>query len=203
MQVLTYISCILYIGWRTGEEMKRIVMIAVVATLALGLAGCSEGHGYKTDSAPTAAATPTPAPTPYNFWRVQDVKISPMDGTKEQFISNNSYHGAEIVTEFDDGKLSRRHVGLRMDVRYVRADYGESYRSTVRVKFDDEKPTTEVWSITDSGDALSPSNQRAFLAKMMKHRKMVFEFNDMGSTKTVTFDLYGLADTLKQNGLQP
>lgn len=70
---------------------------------------------------------------------------------------------------------------------------GSSYSRRVRVKFDDEKPSTEVWSITDRHEAVFPRATEAFIAKLKTHSNFMIEFGcDASDADVVTMDIKGL-----------
>jgi hypothetical protein len=74
----------------------------------------------------------------------------------------------------------------------------------VRAKFDDEKPSTEIWSIVDSHDAIFPHGSQAFIAKLKKHSKFLIEFGcDASDSDVITIGIRGLQsslDSIKQIG---
>jgi hypothetical protein len=60
-----------------------------------------------------------------------------------------------------------------------------NYSRRVRVKFDDEKPHTEIWSIVDSHHGIFPPNSPAFIAKLKKHSTFLIEFGCGASDSAV------------------
>jgi hypothetical protein len=68
------------------------------------------------------------------------------------------------------------------------------------VKFDDEKPHIEIWSIVDSHDAIFPHGSQAFIAKLKKHSTFLIEFgcgaSDSGDV--ITMGIRGLQSSLDQ-----
>jgi hypothetical protein len=191
--------------------MKRAIA-AIAITLALVVSiGCAE------PAAPTVQQTTWVAPSPTSntpifrsgAWRIQDPEISPIDGVKTQFISLESNESSrysdnriEIVLCFENGKLTHKHVGARVGVGGFVA---ESDGGSVRLKFDDEKPTRESWGVADSHDALFPfRNESYFLARLLKHKTLAFEFSYYEkAAQTVTFNIAGLADAMRSAGLDP
>src|SRR5258706_542783 len=174
--------------------MKHGLYLLTLAAAMLGLTGCTQ----PTVSAPQpnlVAAVPTP---PKSAWMVQAPTISAMDGEKSQFLYSWSeettplHEQPRLVLAFDNGRLSKKHCGVSINaegmVNPEGGEYGE-YKTHVRVKFDDEKPISQTWSITDSHDALSPHGEAQFLAQMLRHRKLIVEFSYYEkSPETVTFD---------------
>jgi len=81
--------------------------------------------------------------------------------------------------------------------------YEQEYRTSVRIKFDDEKPTRQTWGISDDHDALFPSGrEKLFLSQVLKHKKLVLEFSYYEKApRAITFDLPGLAEKLDSAGL--
>ena len=191
--------------------MKSLIAVIVI-TLALVVSiGCAE------PGAPTVQQTTWVAPSPTSStpifrsgaWRIQDPEISPIDGVKTQFISleaNESSRYSDnriaIVLCFENGKLTHKHVGARVDVGgFVAGSDGDG--GSVRLKFDDEKPTRESWGVADSHDALFPfRNESYFLARLLKHKTLAFEFSYYEkAAQTVTFNIAGLADAMRSAGL--
>ena len=115
-------------------------------------------------------------------------------------------HYAELRICFENGKLcGGKHVGVGVTVHGMLASegYESEYSTPVRLKFDEEKPLSQTWGISDSHDTLFPyGREKQFLNQIMQHNKLVLEFSYYEkSARTVTFDLSGLADKMKGQNL--
>ena len=71
---------------------------------------------------------------------------------------------------------------------------GSTYSRRVRVKFDEERPTTEIWGIADNHNAIIPHGSQAFITKLKKHSSVAIEFGCADYDKDVV--------TMKIRGLQ-
>jgi hypothetical protein len=171
----------------------------------LAMVGCNT----HVSPSPTTAVQQEPTPSPTTLksaWYVQGPEINPIDGVKTQFLSlganeNSKYsrNRIRLVLSFENGKLTHKSVGARLDVDgFVTSDGG-----AVRLKFDDEKPIRDKWAAADSHDSLFPYGRcDQLLVQLLHHNKLAIEFSYYEKApQTVTFDLAGLRDDMKAAGL--
>jgi hypothetical protein len=151
-----------------------------------------------------------------SHWESSGVSTNAIDGTKTEFLSLESsdadgidfgkLHYAELRICFENGKLCEgQHVGVGITVHGTLASegYETEYSTPVRLKLDAERPLSQTWGISDSHETLFPyGHEKQFLDQLMKHNKLVLEFSYYEkSARTVTFDLSGLADQIKEENL--
>jgi hypothetical protein len=76
---------------------------------------------------------------------------------------------------------------------------GSGYSRRIRYKFDDGKPRTEVWGISDAHNGIFPHNPNAFIAELERHKSFAIEFgcdeNDQG--ETIEMNIVGLEAAFK------
>jgi len=140
---------------------------------------------------------------------------SPMDNVKTDFLtidsttadgfSAGSLSYANIRVCFEGGKLcGHGAVGVGVNVDgMVRPSSSTMYSTPVRVKFDDEKPISESWGITDDHRGLFPyGKEQRFLTQLLQHKQLILEFSYYEhAPRTVTFQLAGLEDSLNSIGI--
>jgi hypothetical protein len=149
-------------------------------------------------------------------WEDSGVSTNAIDGTKTEFLSLESsdadgvdfgrMHFAELRICFANGKLCgspRVAVGVTVHGMLEPVSYESQYRTSIRLKFDDDKPLRQTWGIADSHEALFPDGQeKQFLGQLISHNKLVLEFSYYEkAARTVTFELPGLADKMKSANL--
>ena len=124
-------------------------------------------------------------------WDDSGVSTNAIDGNKTEFLSLESsdadgmdfakLHYAELRICFENGKLcGGKHVGVGVTVHGMLASegYESEYSTPVRLKFDEEKPLSQTWGISDSHDTLFPyGREKQFLNQIMQHNKLVLEFS--------------------------
>ncbi len=150
-------------------------------------------------------------------WESSSVSTNAIDGTKTEFLSLESsdpdgidfgkLHYAELSICFENGKLCvGKHVGVGITVHGMLASkgYEAEYSTSVRLKFDEEKPFSQTWGISDSHETLFPyGREKQFLNQLMEHRKLVLEFSYYEkAARTVTLDLSGLAEKMGHENLK-
>jgi hypothetical protein len=181
--------------------MKKAI---ITVFLALGITtGCTTQPAAPSAAPSTApAVTETPA-APTSTWYVQTPTVSPIDGVRTQILSTEGNPEGSLVLTFDNGKLSTKHVGLRVETSQGIIDYNEYSRATVRVRFDDESPTTQSWGVTDSHTSVTPyQHEDRFLSQILSHKKLVVEYRLYErASQTATFGLTGLAGEMTKAGL--
>jgi hypothetical protein len=149
-------------------------------------------------------------------WEDSGTSVNPIDGSKTEFLSMEStdadgvdfdkMHFANLRICFKDGTLcGGKTIGVGITVHGMLASVGyeSEYSTPVRLKFDDDKPVSQTWGISDSHDALFPSGKEGqFLSQLIQHNKLVLEFSYYEkAARTVTFDITGLADKMKSANL--
>jgi hypothetical protein len=211
---------------RFGAPRWRSVLkhlFSVLATLSMLVCiGCTEQQNPQptppVTASVTAQADSSPS-APSSQWFIQDPKTNPIDGIKLQFITLGSTEGkaedhyisgvgsmpfykstAKIVLCFESGKLcGGSSIGARVDVDGFISSDG----SSVRLKYDDGKPSREHWAGSDNHNAIFPyGRDKQLLFNLLKHHTLYFEFSNYEEApKVVTFEVAGLADAMKKSGL--
>jgi hypothetical protein len=200
---------------------KRLILFAVT----LIFVGCSKSGSAGPQTAAEAETKFDPCENlrqlnPHCGWNPHwddtGVLTNAIDGSKTEFLSLDSSDAdgiafgrltyAELRICFENGKLCGHNtVGVGVTVHgVVRPISSESnYSTSVRLKFDDEKPIRQTWGIADSHDALFPSGrEKEFLAQILQHKKLALEFSYYeNAPQTLTFDLSGLKGKMKSIGL--
>jgi hypothetical protein len=164
--------------------------------------GSASGSTEK-NSLPQVSAPPTKA----SAWRVEPVRIDPMDGSKLQFISTPYIGGCDLNLCFENQKPCKVPVYVRapgnciIESNIVGEDY-TGYERSVRIRFDDEKPITERWTITDDRKAIAPRSPELFKAALRKHKTLWVEFGcDASDNDTVFFNIEGMDEALRSAGI--
>ena len=152
-------------------------------------------------------------------WDDSGVSTNAIDGTKKELLSlesttadgaaSGSLHYATLTICFENGKLCERgravgvYVAVHGMLEPVSYEPDEDTRTSVRLKFDDEKPLGQTWDITEDHDALYPArNEKQFVDQLLHQQRLVLEFSYYEKApRTVTFDLSGLADEMKSVNL--
>ncbi len=151
-------------------------------------------------------------------WDDSGVSTNAMDGTKTEHLSLESSDAdgmsagaltfAVLRVCFENGKLCGHDivgVGITVDGMVAPLDYEHEHSTSVRVKFDDAKPSRQTWGIADNHESLFPmGREKSFLAELLKHNKLILEFSYFEKApETVTFELAGLAEKMKSSGIDP
>jgi hypothetical protein len=198
----------------------------ILAVFVVGCGKPSPGDNGETDQ---AAAKPSFDPcesvrqldphcgwTPH--WDHLSGPTNAIDGTKTEFLSLDSTDAdgtstgrlsyAELKICLENKKLcGNNSVAIGVNVHGMVAPVGyeslSQYRTSVRTKFDDDKPSRQTWGIADSHDMLFPhGSENQFLLQLIRHKKLVLEFSYYEKApRTLTFDLSGLDDNLKSLGI--
>jgi hypothetical protein len=142
--------------------------------------------------------------------------VNAIDGVKSEILGmestdpdGNDYgslHYARLKICFENGILCHGNtigVGVAVNGMLASVGYDSEYSTPVRVKFDDEKPLSQTWGISDNHETLfTHGSQQQFLNQLLQHNKLVLEFSYYEkSPRTVTFDLTGLAEKMKSANL--
>lgn len=151
-------------------------------------------------------------------WTDSGVSTNGIDGTKTEHLSLESSEPdgtvagrlsyAELGICFENGKLCGHYivgVGVTVDGMVDPLDYEHEHETSVRVKFDDERPSRQTWGISDNHEALFPmGREKPFLLELLKHNKLILEFSYYEKApRTVTFELSGLGEKMKSIGIDP
>lgn len=170
-----------------------------------------------TAAPPTPIATSTsPSPIPpseVSLWHGEST--NPVDGVRSQSFlieSNESDIGlfrrsAELFVASDEGHLRRDpHIGIGITVNQVVKpldyEYNE-YRTAVRLRWDDEKPKRQIWTISDSRTTIAPAQERAFLVQLLHHKRLALKFTFYPGTREITtFVVAGLDRVLRLAGIE-
>ena len=117
-------------------------MILILVT-AMFLVSCNGPVSQPAETATTPAAKADP-PKPESDWEVSDPETNKMDGVVTQFVSTKGY--AYIHLCFQNGKPCSVPVAVVAPKScYIEGNVEDhSYSRRVRVKFDDEKASTEI-----------------------------------------------------------
>jgi hypothetical protein len=200
---------------------KRLALLVA----AFVLVGCKSG------SAPEKAAEAKTAFDPCEnlrrvnphcgwkpHWDDSGISTNAIDGIKTEHLSLESSDAdglsagaltfAELRVCFENGKLCGHDivgVGVTVNGMVAPLDYEHEHESSVRVKFDEEKPTRQTWGISDNHESLFPRRrEKPFLAELLKHNKLILEFSYYEKVpETVTFELAGLGEKMKSIGIAP
>ncbi len=149
-------------------------------------------------------------------WASSGISVNAIDGTKTEFLTtesvdpesvdSGSMRYAELRICFENGKLCGGNsigVGVEAHGMVAPMDGDSEYRTSTRLKFDDEKPIRQIWGISDDHDMLFPhGNETTFVTQLTQHKKLVLEFSYYEKApRSVTFDLSGLGDKMKSENL--
>ncbi len=81
-------------------------------------------------------------------------------------------------------------INLKLDKEYIFGSSWNQYKSTVRVKFDNQPVEEQLWDTSTNGKLLWSPRPRSFIRKMMEHEKLVIGFNpDSGRERFAKFKL--------------
>ena len=197
--------------------MRNRFAFLILTALVVGCGKPAPSDSGKTEQ---AAASPPPisastAAGPITNWVDLGIRTNAIDGTKREHLflestdtvltSVGELSHAEINLCFEDGRLCRKVVAVGVNVHGMIAPLSyESHNDTpIRIRFDDEKPSRQTWSIADSHDALFPyGREEQFLLQLIRHKKLILEFSYYEKVpQTLTFEIYGLDDKLKSIGI--
>jgi hypothetical protein len=149
-------------------------------------------------------------------WDDTGVSINAIDGTKTEFLSLDSSDAdgiasgrltyAKLQICFKNGKPcgdSSMSVGVSVHGMVSPKNYERDHDTSVRLKFDDEKPVRQTWGIADSHDTLFPfGKEKQFLTQLLRHKKLILEFSYYEKApRTLTFELSDLEEKMKSIGL--
>ncbi len=198
-------TAVLRVSRKLFPALLFVLVTAMVLWPLLTMSGCAPATTDSTPSQATEQATPTPAAQSENDWTVSAPKVNPMDGVKQQFVSTG--HLVGLVLCFENGIPCHVpvYVGVADSVHcWIEGDEVASYHRRIRIKFDDGKPRSEIWSITDDHKGLIPPRPQAFIAELKKHRTLMVEFgcdrSDPGDV--ITLGIRGLQEALDSAGLK-
>lgn len=187
----------------TAERRGVTLLVACISLFA-----CQGGTRQPTTPETTTAATTPIKPS----WYALRPKTNPIDGVKTQNVilsanenSKDSRQAITLTVSFDNGRLATKHVGIFVNAGGMvePLSYEYQHSTSVRLKFDDEKPVRQTWTITDSDDALAPRDEKGFLTQLLNHQKLALEFSYYHEVPDAfTFDISGLSDVLEKAGLQ-
>jgi len=150
-----------------------------------------------------ASTFPQPTAPSTSDWTISVPDVNKMDGVTTQFVSTGGF--AHIRLEFKNNKLC---AGSCIPVALITPQAGHGcfiesnvegsmYSRRVRVKFDDGKPRTEVWGISDDHEAIFPHNPEGFIQEMKKHNSVFIEFGcDASDSYVMEIGIHGLQSAL-------
>lgn len=129
--------------------------------------------------------------------------VDRMHRTKSTLIYQESLNGAkgwlalefpELVINCSRGKVRDVYINNKMASSVENAD-GEH---TVRLKFDDSQPVTELWRDSLDHKALFSNNPQGFIGRALRSEDLMYEFTPFqaSSKQSVSFMLDGLEDEL-------
>lgn len=173
----------------------KLLMTLLAAT---ALSSCNSGPASPPTTTPAAATTQAEStPKLESDWQISEPQVNPMDGVVSRFISTRGF--AYIQLCFDNGKPCSVPVAVVAPKScFIESNVeGSNYSRRVRVKFDDEKPSTAIWGITDRHNGIFPHGSQAFIAKLKKHSNFVIEFGcDASDSDVITMEIKGLQSSL-------
>ncbi|SNS33848.1 zinc-ribbon domain-containing protein [Granulicella rosea] len=143
----------------------------------------------------TAATTPASVPIS------APVSSADANPTWDKNESVNSIDGVKTTVYRDSNGRSTIIVRLKGKAleAYVITPEMVGYDDTsVRIRFDDERPVRQSWSRSSDYHALFASNPRQFVAKLQASKKLYLEYHPYQKVaETISFDVSGL--TLPQS----
>jgi hypothetical protein len=185
--------------------MKRRLSVLLFGAVALTFTAC-QSSTHSESALAEGAASPSPSPTPKepeSAWSASEPKINKMDGVVTQFVYTSGF--AYLHMCFENRKPCSVPVAVVAPKNcYIESNVeGSSWKRRVRVKFDNEKPQTQLWSISDQRNAIFPSGPAAFIAKLKTHSEFDIEFgcDESDPGETVAMNIKGLQarlDSLKK-----
>lgn len=189
--------------------MKSMQKTATGAFLSVILAtSCSSPPPPQSAQAQVSESAPQETKPDIGAWTIQTPQINPMDGTKTQLLSTGPL-GVSLVLCFENGKIcSGSSAGVFIAApcvveSNVSGDVGE-YERRIRVRFDTEKPQSELWGIVDDRKGILPLSDKNFLAELYKHKQLMVEFGcDAGDQDVFTYDIHNLQQAMESAGLKP
>lgn len=155
--------------------------------------------GTSSTSPPSAGGNPV---TAVAQWRVSE-DASAMDGSKQVVLTRDaendiqgSYHSERpsLIVRCKEGKTEVYMVtGMSASVEY------DTESHTVRVRFDDGRPTTQHWSESTDHNALFAPNAVQLAKQLVRAKTLVIEFTPFDASPAVTrFNLQGLGTHLEK-----
>jgi hypothetical protein len=171
------------------ETTNRGLLAFVVIVVMLILAGIvwvaillNHPNGNAAVPASTSTASTSPAVPPQSNWRINESTGS-MDGVHTTVIANG-YGDQEIIIRFR---------GKSLDAYITTPEMVGNDNQIVRVRFDDGKPISQIWSRTDDNKGLFSPDPRWLVAKLQTSKKFYIEYNpDMKVPEALSFDVAGL-----------
>lgn len=135
-------------------------------------------------------------------WQIKE-DSSPMDGSKRIVISRDAEHDIagwlqskrpSLIVRCQEGKTEAYiATGLAATVEY------DTDRHTVRLRFDDGKPTTQHWDESTDHEALFAPNAIQFARELVGSKTLTFQFTPFDASPAVArFNLEGLAPYLQK-----
>ncbi len=153
-------------------------------TAMLSDPGSASDPEYKPDGAePTAMAR--------KGWIVMNPTSSPMDGSalaSLRLTANGPVKGwpSKEFTPMLVVRCKERKTQVFMVTGMAAVtDYGELYRTTVRLRFDDGKPERQGWSESTDREALFASNSTALARRLAKTKTFRVEFTPFNASPQV------------------
>jgi transposase-like protein len=130
----------------------------------------------------TAPASASPTKPPQGNWRV-DESTNAMDGVKTTVLGN--WHG--------DSGVVIRFRGKHLEAFVKTPEMVGHDDTSVRVRFDDGKPISQVWSRSEDFHALFSPDPRWLVTKLQASRKFYIEYHPYEKVpETLSFDVAGL-----------
>jgi len=135
-------------------------------------------------------------------WQIKE-DSSPMDGSKRIVISRDAENDIEgslqskrpsLIVRCQEGKTDAYiAAGMAASVEY------DTDRHTVRLRFDDGKPTTQHWDASTDHEALFAPNAIQFARESASSKTLTFQFTPFDASPAVArFNLEGLAPYLQK-----
>lgn len=170
-----------------SESLRDGVLLVLILGLGTGLPLLGlllAKHPSGNVASPTSVSTvPTPsAKPPESKWRI-DESTGSMDGVKTTVIGNG-YGDQEIIIRFRSKSL---------DAYVTTPEIVDDEDAPVRVRFDDGKPISQVWSRSKDYRAIFSPDPRWLVAKLQKSKKFYIEYHPYEKVpETLSFDVGGL-----------
>ena len=171
------------------ETTNRGLLVFLVIVVMLILAGIvwvaillNHPNGNAAVPASTSTASTSPAVPPQSNWRINESTGS-MDGVHTTVIANR-YGDQEIIIRFR---------GKSLDAYVATPEIVDDEDAPVRVRFDDGKPISQVWSRSKDYRAVFSPDPRWFVSKLQASKKFYIEYHPYEKVpETLSFDVAGL-----------
>lgn len=173
---------------------RRSFLFSIVALVTC--CGCDVTKPVLSPASLAEKAIPS-VPAASSDWIVADPQVNKMDGAVTRIIKTRG--PAQLVLCFENGKPCSVPVAVHVPSGCTVESNVENleWSRRLRVRFDDEKARTEIWSIVDDREAVFPHNSAAFIAELKKHKTFMIELGcNPSDSYVLTVGIQGLQSAL-------